>query len=237
VLVLLRTGMRIGELLGTRMEDIQSAERKVMIFEAAKNRVGRVVYLSEDAVTALRAWLRQRDAGRAFVFCGRGREALSYTAARLRFHRHLERAGLIHKGYSLHSLRHTFATELLNAGMRLECLQQLLGHSNIELTRRYARLTDRTREESIFGPWRSSKEDTTMVVIDSIVNYRRFLKRRNYSKHTVKNYLNALKHFVLWVAVPTDPVIVPVHLDGDNKAPDGHGHGPSDVEDLRCAVL
>jgi integrase/recombinase XerD len=52
----------------------------------------------------------------------------------------LNQADLAHKGYTLHCLRHTFASELLNAGMRLECLQQLLGHSSIEMTRRYARL-------------------------------------------------------------------------------------------------
>jgi site-specific recombinase XerD len=59
-------------------------------------------------------------------------------------------AQLSHKGYTLHCLRHTFASELLNAGMRLECLQQLLGHSDIEMTRRYARLTDTTRKEEYF---------------------------------------------------------------------------------------
>jgi site-specific recombinase XerD len=45
-----------------------------------------------------------------------------------------------------------------------------------------------------------------MAIMDSIVNYRRFLKRRNYSAHTVKNYLNSLKHFVLWVDVPIEEV-------------------------------
>ena len=49
-----------------------------------------------------------------------------------------------------HALRHTFASELLNAGMRLECLQQLLGHSSIEMTRRYARLTDNRRKDEYF---------------------------------------------------------------------------------------
>jgi integrase len=66
------------------------------------------------------------------------------------FGKYLEKAGLGHKDYSLHCLRHTCATELLNAGMRLECLQQLLGHSNIEMTRRYARLTDNTRRNEYF---------------------------------------------------------------------------------------
>ncbi len=66
------------------------------------------------------------------------------------FIKYLRKAGLDHKGYTLHALRHTFASELLNAGMRLECLQQLLGHSSIEMTRRYARLTDNRRKEEYF---------------------------------------------------------------------------------------
>jgi integrase len=66
------------------------------------------------------------------------------------FKKYLSKARLSHKGYTLHCLRHTYASELLNAGMRLECLQQLLGHDNIEITRRYARLTDKTRKEEYF---------------------------------------------------------------------------------------
>jgi hypothetical protein len=66
------------------------------------------------------------------------------------FIRYLENAGIAERGYTLHTLRHTFASELLNAGMRLECLRPLLGHSSIEMTRRYARLTDKTREEEYF---------------------------------------------------------------------------------------
>ena len=66
------------------------------------------------------------------------------------FVRYLTRADLVSKGYSLHCLRHTFATELLNAGMSLPCLQQLLGHRSIEMTLRYARLTDKTREQEYF---------------------------------------------------------------------------------------
>ena len=75
---------------------------------------------------------------------------MSYTRARRLFVNYLEKANAAHKGYSLHCLRHTCATELLNAGMRLECLQQLLGHSSLEQTRHYARLTDKTREEEYF---------------------------------------------------------------------------------------
>jgi integrase/recombinase XerD len=150
ILILLRTGMRIGELLATRMSEVNLREKQILIMEAEKTRVGRVAYLSEDACQALRVWLNQRDLTKERLFYGQGRPRLSYTAIRMRFAKYLEAAGLAHKGYSLHCLRHTCATELLNAGMRLECLQQLLGHSSIEMTRRYARLTDNTRREEYF---------------------------------------------------------------------------------------
>ena len=150
ILVLLRTGMRIGELINTKVRDINLKERRIEIYEAEKNRVGRVVYLSDDAQSALRNWFEQRDTHKEFVFYSMGRDTMTYQGARAMFIKYLSKAGLANNGYSLHCLRHTCASELLNAGMRLECLQQLLGHSSVEMTRRYARLTDKTREEEYF---------------------------------------------------------------------------------------
>jgi site-specific recombinase XerD len=150
VLVLLRTGLRIGELLNTTLSDVNFSEKRIEIFETQKNRVGRVVYLAEDACQALEHWLKVRRRKTELIFSGQGGRPLSYEVARSRFVMLLEKAGLGDKGYTLHCLRHTFASELLNAGMRLECLQQLLGHSSVEMTRRYARLTDVTRKEEYF---------------------------------------------------------------------------------------
>ena len=150
ILVLLRTGMRIGELLTTTVNEVMFEERKVLIYEAQKNRVGRVVYLSDDAVKALEAWMKKRDPQKNSLFYAQGSTTMCYTTARTMFHRYLLEADLTHKGYTLHSLRHTFATELLNAGMRIECLQPLLGHRSLVMTRRYARLSDTTREEEYF---------------------------------------------------------------------------------------
>ena len=150
ILVLLRTGMRIGELLSIQVGDVNLKERRIEIFEAQKNRVGRVVYVSDDAHYALCQWYKKRDPQKEFVFYAMGRHAMTYQGARAMFNKYLAEAGLAGKGYCLHCLRHTFASELLNAGMRLECVQQLLGHSCIEMTRRYARLTDKTREEEYF---------------------------------------------------------------------------------------
>ncbi len=150
ILVLLRTGIRIGELLRLRLSDVYLPEKKIHLVVGEKNRTGRVVYLSVDACQALREWIKMREEDKPLLFYGQGRSSLCYTAARVMFVRYLEKAGLLGKGYSLHGLRHTCATELLNAGMRIECLQQVLGHSNLEQTRRYARLTDKTREEEYF---------------------------------------------------------------------------------------
>lgn len=150
ILIMLRTGMRVGELLHTLVSEVNLKERRIEIVEASKNRVGRVVYLSEDASDALKAWFTERDPKQQLLFYGWRGRALSYTAARMMFVRYLTKAGLLSKGYSFHCLRHTFATELLNAGMSLPCLQQLLGHSSIEMTLRYARLTDKTREQEYF---------------------------------------------------------------------------------------
>jgi len=149
-LLLLRTGMRIGEALGLRLNDLDIKGRKVHLFEGEKNSMGRVVYLSDDALFAIKLWLRRRDKNKEFVFNGQGHGHLCYSTGRGLFVKYLKRAGVEQKGYTVHCLRHTFASELLNAGMRLECLQQLLGHQDIEVTRRYARLTDRTREEEYF---------------------------------------------------------------------------------------
>jgi integrase/recombinase XerD len=150
ILLLLRTGMRIGEALGLRLNDLDIKGRKVHLFEGEKNSMGRVVYLSDDALFAIKLWLRRRDKSKEFVFYGQGNRGLCYSAGRSRFVKYLKKAGLDQKGYTVHCLRHTFASELLNAGMRLECLQQLLGHQDIEVTRRYARLTDTTREQEYF---------------------------------------------------------------------------------------
>ena len=150
ITVLLRTGMRIGELLGTKMQDLHLKDRRIDIYEGEKNRIGRVVYLSDDAIVALKIWLKIRDVDHEFLFYAQGSKTMSYSTAHLIFERYLTKAGLTHKGYSLHALRHTFASELLNAGMRIECLQPLMGHTSLDVTRRYARLTDKTREEEYF---------------------------------------------------------------------------------------
>jgi integrase/recombinase XerD len=150
ILLLLRTGMRIGELLNTKVHDVDLNNQRILIYQADKTGLGRVVYYSGDAQTALLAWLKSRNSFKEMLFYAQGRESLGYEAARSIFNKYLQKAALSDSGYTLHCLRHTFATDLLNARMPLECLRILLGHTSLEVTRIYARLTDKTREREYF---------------------------------------------------------------------------------------
>ena len=161
ILLLLRTGMRIGELLKTTMQDISLQEQLIRIYESEKTGTGRVVYFSNDAAEALYQWLLKRDYWKKHLFHGPRDKAISYEATRAIFKKYLDKAGLSHKGISLHCLRHTYATGLLNAGMHIEVLRDLLGHHSLEQTRRYANLTDKTRKAQYFN---------TMAIIEGIKN-------------------------------------------------------------------
>jgi site-specific recombinase XerD len=150
ILLLLRTGMRIGELLATRMSDINLQMQTITITESEKTGSGRVVYFSNDAAEALYEWLMIRDCSQEHLFYGQGQKPLCYGAARAMFVKYIDRAGLSHKGYTLHCLRHTLATSLLNALVRIEVVQVILGHTNLMQTQRYAKLHDKTSEEEYF---------------------------------------------------------------------------------------
>ena len=150
ILLLLRTGMRIGELLNTKVHDLDLNNHRILIYESDKTGVGRVAYYSDDAREALISWLKIRNTFKEYLFYGRGSGHLCYETARSIFIKYLKKTRLEYSGYTLHCLRHTFATELLNARMPLECLRVLLGHTSLEVTRIYARLSDKTRENEYF---------------------------------------------------------------------------------------
>ena len=150
IFMLLRSGIRIGELLALKLQDINLKERTIIIHESAKTGEGRIAYISDDAYKALRKWIKVRNPNRKYLFYSRCGVNMSYGTARSSFIKCLRKARLVRKGYTLHCLRHTFASELLSAGMPLESLQILMGHSNIEVTRRYARLTNKALEKDYF---------------------------------------------------------------------------------------
>ena len=117
-------------------------QRQIVIANGSKTGLGRVVYISDDALIALKKWIKTRDSKIQFLFYSRNHRKMSYASARTIFNECLKKSYLKRKGYTLLCLRHTFASELLSAGIPLESLQVLMGHSSLEVTRRYARLTN-----------------------------------------------------------------------------------------------
>src|ERR1700674_3068069 len=138
-------GLRAGEVVRLKVKHIDTAQ-KIIRVEQGKGRKDRQVMLSRDTLNLLRQWWKVRpargDAGtpveERFLFPGRkAGEPMSTRQLNRLFHKAAEAAG-IKKGVTLHGLRHSFATHLLERGTHLRTLQALLRHSKPETTARYA---------------------------------------------------------------------------------------------------
>ncbi|HTR11034.1 MAG TPA: tyrosine-type recombinase/integrase [Paraburkholderia sp.] len=158
--LMLDGGLRPGEALGLHLEDIRYGQRRVMIRYRndhpkgvrAKSRFERVVDLHEPATLEIvnRYVMTERpsDGDSPFVFLigGAGTRRLEppgYPALFKLFTRACERAGIREPWVTPHSLRHTHATRMWEAGMRELTLQKRLGHASPESTRIYTRVSDR----------------------------------------------------------------------------------------------
>jgi integrase/recombinase XerD len=138
-------GLRAGEVVRLKVKHIDAGQRIIRV-EQAKGRKDRQVMLSRKTLDLLRQWWKVRparcDAGippeERFLFPGRkvGEPTSTRQLNRL-FHKAAAAAG-IKKGVTLHGLRHSFATHLLERGTHIRTLQALLGHSKLETTARYA---------------------------------------------------------------------------------------------------
>ncbi|MBU1751916.1 MAG: tyrosine-type recombinase/integrase [Chloroflexi bacterium] len=138
VLLLAQVGLRVGEVARLEVKDIDLGERKgIVTIRAGKGAKYREVPLNKDVRAALRAWLDERpaDAGEA-LFVGQRGEPLGASGITYLVRKYAKAARL--NSVSPHTLRHTFATQLLDAsGHDLRLVQHLLGHSRIETTARY----------------------------------------------------------------------------------------------------
>ena len=136
-------GLRLSEVLALRVGDIDG-ERKLLRVEQGKGAKDRLVPLSPTLLEALRAYwrlYRPHD----WLFAGRCGEALSPTALQKADTRAKRRAGVTKPG-GIHALRHAYATHQLAAGLQVERLQRLMGHSSIHTTLRYVHWLPSARE-------------------------------------------------------------------------------------------
>ena len=143
-MLMLRCGLRVGEVAHLSLGAIDLVGRRLIIYDA-KWAKDRVVYLSDDAISALGDYLKIRPSSKTDrVFLNqkgpfRG-QPLSSRGIRKRMEYYAKKTGL---RVSCHHLRHTMATQMLEADAQLVTIQDLLGHSWITTTQRYCRVSNR----------------------------------------------------------------------------------------------
>jgi len=141
--LMLRCGLRVEEVANLSLGDIDLKQRRIMVVDG-KGGKDRVVYISDDAADGLIAYLKQRSHRRIrkvfLVEKGDYKgQPISVRGIQKRMEYYAKKTGL---RISCHHLRHTMATQLLNADAQVESIQDLLGHNWITTTERYCKVSN-----------------------------------------------------------------------------------------------
>jgi site-specific recombinase XerD len=141
--LMLRCGLRVEEVAHLRLPAIDLKRRSLMVLQG-KGGKSRVVYLSKDADDALVAYLKVRPASKTqrLFLVEKGvckGQPISVRGIQKRIEYYARKAGV---PISCHQLRHTMATQMLNADAQLETIQDLLGHNWVITTQRYCKVSN-----------------------------------------------------------------------------------------------
>jgi len=140
-ILMLRCGLRIGEVAGLRLADLYLSEEYPRLVARGKGSKERGVYLSRQAEAALREYLAQRPVAKSeFVFLSYLQDGLSTTSIHNRL---LKYRAETNTQITAHRLRHSFANDMLNADAPITSIQKLMGHRWIESTQTYVMANDK----------------------------------------------------------------------------------------------
>ena len=139
ILLLYSSGLRVSECLKLHVEDLDFKE-KVCIVKQGKGKKDRVTVLSETFAEQLKEYLNKKGIEEGAIFMNKSGETFSVRNAQKIVSSAAKRAG-IKKIVTPHKLRHSFATHLLDAGVSIRVIQELLGHSNLQTTQIYTRVS------------------------------------------------------------------------------------------------
>lgn len=131
-------GLRVEELVHLDVPDVSFPQKLVRVF--GKGRKERLVPVGSRALTALRAYLDRGAMNSGALFPGRGSTRMNPRTVERRLERRMLQAGIT-KHASPHTLRHSFATHLLDGGADLRAIQELLGHASLAATQRYTQVS------------------------------------------------------------------------------------------------
>jgi len=167
--LMLRCGLRVEEVSNLSLGDIDLKKRRIIV-QQGKGGKGRVVYISDDAHDALIAYLKIRSHYRAkkvfLVEKGTYKgQPISVRGIQKRIEYYAKKTGL---KVSCHRLRHTMATQLLNAEAEVEIIQDLLGHNWITTTQRYCRVSNLEVQRDYFKAMRNVLQRSQQPSFDQI---------------------------------------------------------------------
>ncbi len=150
--LMLRCGLRVEEVAHLSLGDIDIKQRRIMVVDG-KGGKDRVVYISDDAADGLLAYLKLRSHRRVkkvfLVEKGDYKgQPISVRGIQKRMEYYAKKTGL---KISCHHLRHTMATQLLNADAQVESIQDLLGHNWITTTERYCKVSNMKVKRDYFN--------------------------------------------------------------------------------------
>ena len=133
-------GLRVSEVVHLKITDINSQRMMIRVGQG-KGRKDRYTLLSKRLLSELRAyWIQDRPA--VWLFPGQDPDQPLTRSAAQRAYNQARRMAGIQRGKGIHSLRHAFATHLLEAGADVRTIQVLLGHRSISTTQRYLRVAN-----------------------------------------------------------------------------------------------
>jgi site-specific recombinase XerD len=151
VMLLYSTGMRVNEIARVKITDVDSKDMRIKVVQG-KGSKDRYTLMSQQVLEELRAYYlvcRPKE----YLFNGRVKgQPLSVRMIQHMVQGALASAGMSKKSYTVHTIRHSFATHLVDNGVDLHTVKELLGHSNLQTTMRYMHLTT-TRRQGIVNPY------------------------------------------------------------------------------------
>ena len=151
LMLLYSTGMRISEIANLRIADIDSKNMRIKVVQG-KGGKDRYTIMSQQVLLELRAYYLIYKP-KQYLFNGyKPGKPYSVRSIQHLMQKALTKVGLENKNYTIHTIRHSFATHLLDNGTDLHTIKELLGHSSLQTTMKYMHLTSK-RTNGIFNPY------------------------------------------------------------------------------------
>lgn len=143
--ILYGSGIRISELCNLRIKDIESSEKRIKVFQG-KGAKDRYTLLPDSIIERLRQFYIEEGKPKEYLFTSKQtKRAIHVRSMQIVVNSAMAKAGFKDRGFTAHTLRHSFATHMLNQGNNIHVIKTLLGHSKIETTMIYLHLQRHTQ--------------------------------------------------------------------------------------------